>query len=510
MPPRPVVLVVLDGWGLAPPGPGNAITAARTPVFDRLWTNCRHATLRADGEYVGLMPGQMGNSNVGHLNIGAGRIVYQDLVRIHRAARDGTLRGRLEQHGLLSAPRLHLLGLCSDGGVHSHLDHWNAILALREGHGTTLLHLFLDGRDVPPKSAHTYLTRLERHGAEVATVMGRFYAMDRDRRWERTELAYRAVVGGEAPYRAVNAEAAVDLAYERGESDEFVSPTVIGGYRGAEPSDLFLMINFRADRARQLSRALADPSFDAFPRRGVFRLHTMTEYDRSLPLPVLFPPEALHGTLGEVLAARGLRQFRVAETEKYAHVTYFLNGGREEPFAGEERVLVPSPKVRTYDLVPEMSAEGVALATSQAIRSGSFDVVVVNFANPDMVGHTGDFGAAVRAVEAVDRCLGDVLAAVQAVGGVALIIADHGNAECMLDPETGGAHTAHTTNPVPVVLFDPTDQARDVVGLRDGILADVAPTLLDLLQLPRPAEMTGQSLLLRGRPRITGERGSSQ
>jgi 2,3-bisphosphoglycerate-independent phosphoglycerate mutase len=494
MPPRPVALVVLDGLGLAPPGPGNAVAQAATPVLDRLLATCPTSRLRTDGETVGLLPGQMGNSNVGHLTIGAGRVIDQDLVRIARAAASGELARRMAAHGLDTAPRLHVLGLLSDGGVHSHIDHWNAVLAAR-GAGVTWLHLFLDGRDVPPGTAPAFLERLRPAGARVATVMGRFYAMDRDRRWPRTEAAYRAIVHGEGE-RAASPQAAVAAAYARGESDEFVRPTVIGDYPGAQSGDRFLTVNFRADRMRQLTRALADPAFDAFATAGAFDVVTMTEYDRDFPLPTLFGPEAVTDTLGDVIAEAGLRQFRVAETEKYAHVTYFLSGGREAPVPGEERRLVPSPKVRTYDEAPAMSAAGVAAEAAAAVRSGRHDVLIVNFANPDMVGHTGNLAAAVAAVEEVDRRLGELLAAIEAAGGVALVIADHGNVECMIHPD-GGPHTAHTTNPVPAILFDPAGHLGPV-RLADGTLADVAPTILDVLGIPKPAAMTGASLIRPG------------
>ncbi|MDA8344483.1 MAG: 2,3-bisphosphoglycerate-independent phosphoglycerate mutase [Thermaerobacter sp.] len=493
---RPVGLIVLDGWGIAPPSPGNAVSLASTPYWHGLTERWPMARLRTDGQAVGLTDGQMGNSNVGHLNIGAGRIVFQDLPRISRAIARGELAQIPALQELRKAPRLHLMGLLSPGGVHSHIDHAIALLHLYSGQAV-YVHAFLDGRDVPPQSAGESLARLEaackETGAQIATLCGRFYAMDRDRRFERTEKAYTAIVRGEGR-RAPSAEAALEAAYARDETDEFLEPTVLGGYEGARPGDAFFFWNFRSDRARQISRAIADPEFSGFPRpEAALPLVAMTEYDQNFHLPVAFPPHDLHETLGEVVSRAGLRQLRVAETEKYAHVTYFFNGGREEPFPGEERILVPSPKVTTYDAAPEMSAAEVTEQALQQITKATPDLFVLNYANADMVGHTGSIEAAVRAVEAVDRSLKRLVPAVLERGGTVLLIADHGNAEEMLDSR-GGPQTSHSLNLVPVLLAG----ASVGVTLADGILADVAPTVLELLEVPQPAAMTGKSILRKG------------
>ncbi|MCL6580266.1 MAG: 2,3-bisphosphoglycerate-independent phosphoglycerate mutase [Firmicutes bacterium] len=539
-PRRPVALVVLDGWGLAPPGPGNAVALARTPNLDR-WA-LRHpcAVLGAAGEAVGLTEGQMGNSNVGHLNLGAGRVVYQDLARINRALAVGSFRTNpvlveTVRHGAEPGRRLHLMGLVSPGGVHSHQRHLYGLLELARDLGArdVVVHAFLDGRDVPPQSAKEYLAELEEVMAQlgvgrVSTVAGRYWAMDRDRRWDRTERAYRALVAGEG-FRAASSIQAVDEAYARGETDEFVAPTVIVGDGRVRPGDAVIFFNFRPDRARQLTRAFVFPDFDAFERPGGhldLRFATMTVYDATFPVPVAFPPEAVRNTLGEVVSKAGLRQLRIAETEKYAHVTYFFSGGEERPFPGEDRCLIPSPKVTTYDRKPEMSAPAVASEAVERIESGVYDLIVLNFANADMVGHTGDFSAAVKAIEAVDRAAGRVVRATLKQGGVALVLSDHGNAEQMLDGETGQPHTAHTTSPVPLVLVGSGEWERAPAsgegagsapsphGLPahhpwvrrepDGILADVAPTVLELLGLPQPPEMTGSSLLRLLRERVRG------
>ncbi len=494
--PKPVGLIVLDGWGIAPPSQGNAVSLAHTPYWQSLTERWPMARLRTDGQAVGLSDGQMGNSNVGHLNIGAGRVVYQDLPRIGQAIAQGELQRNPVLAGLRTEPRLHLMGLLSPGGVHSHIDHAIALVRLFQGQ-ELFVHAFLDGRDVAPQSAGESLRRLEEvcreTGARIATVSGRFYAMDRDRRFERTEQAYRAIVRAEG-HRAATAQAGLAAAYARGETDEFVAPTVIGDYEGARPSDAFFFWNFRSDRARQISRAIADPEFGGFARSdGPMRLAAMTEYDQDFRLPVAFPPSDLRETIGEVVSRAGLRQLRVAETEKYAHVTYFLNGGREEPFEGEERILVPSPKVATYDEAPEMSAAEVTERTMRHLAERTPDFFVLNYANADMVGHTGSIPAAVRAVEAVDRGLSHIVPAVLAQGGAVLLIADHGNAEEMLD-ELGGPQTSHSLNLVPVLLAG----APNGVRLADGILADVAPTLLELLQVAKPAAMTGKSILRKG------------
>ena len=523
--PRPVVLVVLDGWGLAPDVNGNAVRRARTPNMDRWFSTYPHTSLACAGEAVGLTAEQMGNSNVGHLNLGAGRVVYQDLARISRAVASGGLFRNpvlLEAMSAAAGRTLHFLGLLSPGGVHSHQEHLFALLdmAARNGVRDVGVHAFLDGRDVPPRSALPDIAALEaaisRTGVgRVATVSGRYYAMDRDRRWERTEKAYRAMVAGEGR-RAGSAREAVEVAYARGETDEFVEPTVIVGEGGAPAAlirngDVVVSFNFRPDRARQLTRAFILPSFNGFPRPGGYpelRLVTMTKYDTTFPVPAVFAPEDIRDTLGEVVSKAGLRQLRIAETEKYAHVTYFFSGGREAPFPGEDRVLIPSPKVATYDRKPEMSAPEVAAEAVKRIESNEYDLIVLNFANADMVGHTGDFDAAVRAIEATDRVAGRVVAAVLAGDGVALVLSDHGNAEQMIDRDTGQARTAHTTFPVPFVVIgrryesagggDPGAAAAPAPAWPPGILADVAPTVLDIMQLPAPPEMTGRSLL---RPR---------
>jgi 2,3-bisphosphoglycerate-independent phosphoglycerate mutase len=502
---RLVGLVVLDGWGLAPQGEGNAVALARTPVMDRLLAAYPHATLVTCGESVGLPPGQMGNSEVGHLNLGAGRIVYQDLTRIDQAIRDGSLASNEVFREALArgaaGGTFHLAGLVSPGGVHSHERHVDALLryAAEAGVKRIRVHAFTDGRDTPPRSADASIAALERTlgsipGAAIATVSGRFYAMDRDKRWDRTERAYRALVLGEGE-TAASGEEAVAAAYTRGESDEFVKPTVIRGADGSiRDGDTVVAFNFRPDRMRQISRALADPGFDAFPRPVLPKgLHyvCMTEYDETFRFPVICRDEPLRRTVGEVVSEAGIRQLRIAETEKYAHVTYFFNGSEETPFPGEDRVLIPSPKVSTYDEKPEMSAAEVTAELERRLADpAGYGFFVLNYANADMVGHTGVIEAAVRAVETVDTCLGRVLEAVRRRGGVALVTADHGNAEQMIDPATGGPHTAHTLNPVPFLAA-----GGEALPMRAGILADVAPTLLELMGLPQPPEMTGRSLL---------------
>ena len=500
--PRPVMLIILDGWGWREDATDNAVRQARTPHFDRLWAAGPHAFLRTSGEDVGLPDGQMGNSEVGHLNIGAGRVVTQDLPRIARAIADGTLAEGPAMRGLIHALResggvCHLLGLVSTGGVHAHQDHAVALARIVAAEGIPVrIHAFTDGRDAPPRSAAGYFAAFEAalpEGARVATVCGRYYAMDRDNRWERVGRAFAALAHAEGAPFATAAEA-IQAAYANGLNDEFVDPAVIGGHRGMADGDALLSFNFRADRIRELLAALLDPAFTGFPR-AVPRFCAavgMTRYgDELAPLmQAIFPPHSMAAILGEVVSAAGRRQLRLAETEKYPHVTYFMNGGREQPFAGEERVMVPSPKVATYDLQPEMSAPALTAKAVDAVRSGQYDLLLLNFANPDMVGHTGSLPATVAAVEAVDRGLGAIADAVAAAGGALLVTADHGNAELMRDPATGAPHTAHTTNLVPVLLsFAP---AR---SLRGGRLADLAPTLLDLMGLEQPEQMTGKSLL---------------
>jgi 2,3-bisphosphoglycerate-independent phosphoglycerate mutase len=511
---RRAVLVILDGWGLRESAPDNAVTEARAPTWRHLWEEGEYprARLTTHGPAVGLPPGQMGNSEVGHLNLGAGRVVMQSLQRISHAIETGefarndaflqVVRGVKERR-----KTLHLLGLIGPGGVHAVDAHLLALceLAEREEVPDVRIHVFLDGRDTPPRSARDYLAELfGRAGARgrcrVATVCGRYWAMDRDRRWDRVERAYRAMVHGEGIAIRDPLDAVAE-AYHVGESDEFVNPRVMVDDAGApvgsiRDGDGAIFFNFRADRARQLSRALADPAFADFDRGPAppqVHLVTMTQYDEELPLPVAFPPEPLTDKLSDVLAAHGLRSFRTAETEKYPHVTYFFNGGVEDPPPGEDRRLVQSPRVATYDLQPEMSEPDVARGLVEAIRSLQYDVLVCNFANPDMVGHTGIMEAAVRAVEAVDEGLGHVLQACRDTGTTLLVTADHGNCEQMWDPETNGPHTAHTTNPVGVILVEPEGR-RTTAALRDGALCDVAPTLLGIIGVPQPAAMTGKDL----------------
>jgi len=503
--PKPVVLCILDGWGhRAELADDNAILKARTPNLDRLSKQAPISFLDASELHVGLPKGQMGNSEVGHMNLGAGRVVMQDLPRIDQAVEDGSLAHMAPLTAFIaklkaSGGTCHLMGLLSPGGVHSHQDHMAALAKAVAAAGVPVaVHAFLDGRDTPPKSAQGFLTKfLADSQARIATVIGRYFAMDRDKRWERVETAWKAMVLGDGE-RASDAKAAVDAAYAAGKSDEFVPATVIAGYKGMADGDGILMANFRADRAREILSSLLDPAFKGFERPRQPKIAAslgVAEYSTDLNrfVDTLFPPASLAHTLGEIVADAGLRQLRIAETEKYAHVTFFFNGGEEREFKGETRILVPSPKVATYDLMPEMSAPEVTDKLVEAIDAGSFDLIVVNYANTDMVGHTGIVEAAVKAVEAVDACIGRVAAAVAKAGGVMFVTADHGNAEQMLDHETGQAHTAHTLNLVPAMLVG----AGGGITLADGKLADVAPTLLDVMGLPKPAEMTGRSLLRR-------------
>ena len=502
-PPRPVMLVILDGWGWREDDADNAIRQARTPNFDRLWGAGPRAFLRTCGEDVGLPDGQMGNSEVGHLNIGAGRVVMQELPRIGRASADGSLAQMPAIRALIGALRrsggaCHLLGLASPGGVHAHQDHAIALARIVAAEGIPVrIHAFADGRDTPPRSAAGYLAALEAalpEGAAVASLCGRYYAMDRDNRWDRVSRAFAAIVHGEGA-RFATAAAAIADAYAADITDEFIAPAAIGDYHGMADGDGVLSFNFRADRIRELLMALLDPAFSAFPRAAP-RLAcavALTRYsDELAPLmEVAFAPQPMDAILGETASRAGKRQLRMAETEKYPHVTYFLNGGREEPFEGEERIMVPSPKVATYDLQPEMSAPELTRQAVEAIGTGRFDLIMLNFANPDMVGHTGSLPAAIAAVEAVDAGLGAIADAVGAQGGALLVTADHGNAELMRDPASGEPHTAHTTNRVPVLLA-----GSACAGLRDGRLADLAPTLLALMGVEQPAAMTGRSLLM--------------
>ncbi len=470
-----VALVILDGWGCAPPGPGNAVELAQTPVFDRLWADYPHAQLEASGEAVGLPPGQMGNSEVGHLTIGAGRRLYQDLVRVNKAIEDGSF---FENPALVSAfergENVHLLGLVSYGGVHSHIDHLRALL--RFAPEKTWIHAFTDGRDVSPTSAVRDLAELPRE--RIATVCGRYYAMDRDGRWERTQRAYDAIVSGGPQWGADPVEE-VQRSYDRGITDEFIEPVSLEGCPRIGPKDSAIFFNFRPDRTRQLTQKLLEGGFD---------LTTMTRYRQDFDCPVAFAEQDVSGTMAELLAQLGLRQLHVAETEKYAHVTYFFNGGREDEWQGETRILVPSPRdVPSYDQKPEMSAREVSRRFCEEVGDG-YAFAIVNFANPDMVGHTGSIPAVTQAIETVDSCLGDVVHVVERAGGVSLITADHGNAEQMLEPDGVSPHTAHTTNPVPLVVTTGT-------ALEDGELADLIPTALELLGLEKSPEMSGKSLV---------------
>jgi 2,3-bisphosphoglycerate-independent phosphoglycerate mutase len=478
-------LIILDGWGLAEPSPGNAVSLADTPVFDELWESDPHTTLTAWGPAVGLPEGQMGNSEVGHLNLGAGTVVKQDLLRIDEAVEDGSFFENEALREACRTERLHLLGLVSEGGVHASMKHLKALIELagREDVPDVVLHAFTDGRDTLPDSGAGYIAEVESWGgARIASVSGRYYAMDRDKRWDRTQLALAALVDGEAEFKAESGEAAVRQAYEREETDEFIKPTLVGEEGRIRDGDSVIFFNFRPDRARQLTQAL-DERLD-------IRLTTLTEYHEGWDYPVAFPPARPEVTLASVLSERGVQQLHVAETEKYAHVTYFLNGGEEDPYDGEERRLVDSPRdVPTYDKKPEMSAGAATDAFVETWRDGDFGFGIINFANPDMVGHTGVIPAAVKAIETVDACLARVLEAVGEREGVCVVTADHGNADHMLEPD-GSPNTAHSMNPVPLVI------TADVGELREGgILADVAPTILDLLGQDQPEQMTGSSLL---------------
>lgn len=502
----PVVLMILDGWGISEQTEGNAITQSNTKNMDKLLASCGHSKLYSSGEYVGLPEGQQGNSEVGHLNLGAGRVVYQELTRINKAVREKTLQENaafqnVMDYCLRQNKPLHLMGLVSPGGVHSHSSHLYGLLEMAAAKGLqqVYVHCFLDGRDVGPSTGLGFVQELEDKLQElgvgkIATVSGRYYAMDRDNRWERVEKAYRAMTAGVGE-TATSAVAAVQQSYGKGETDEFVLPTVIE--TAGEPvavvgnGDGVLFFNFRGDRAREITKAFVNKEFDGFARDylGVHFV-AMTQYEEGLDMAVAFPPQDLQNTLGQVLAAHQVKQFRVAETEKYAHVTFFFNGGVEEPNPLEDRLLVPSPKVATYDLQPEMSAIAVKDNLIQAIESGDYPFILVNFANTDMVGHTGIQEAARKAVETVDQCVGEVAAAVQKAGGVLLITADHGNAEQMINPETGAPHTAHTANQVPFIAMTPQP-----CQVADGSLQDVAPTVLALLGIEKPADMTGTCLI---------------
>jgi 2,3-bisphosphoglycerate-independent phosphoglycerate mutase len=510
LPHRPMVLMILDGWGYREEPESNAVAAARLPVLDGLWHDYPHTLIQASAASVGLPSGQMGSSEVGHLNVGAGRVVYQEYARVNRAIEDGSF---FKNHELLAAVdaakanngAVHIMGLLSDGGVHSHQSHIEAMvkLAVENGAPKVFVHAFLDGRDTAPQSAHRYIKRLHKHMAEVgggkiATVIGRYYAMDRDRRWQRVQAAYDLLTQGQG-HTARGATEAVDQAYERGETDEFVAATAIVDEAGEAigtigDGDAVVFMNFRSDRARQITQPFIDPGFDKFERSVVPQLAhfvCLTEYNDAFDVPIAFPPQRLKKIFGEYLAERGLRQLRIAETEKYAHVTFFFNGGEETPFPGEDRLLIHSPQVATYDLQPEMAAGELTDEVIKAIDTGTYDVIIMNYANADMVGHSGDFDATVQALEAVDACVGRVVESVRAHGGELLITADHGNAEQMADPDTGKPHTAHTTNPVPFLYIG----NRSVTMADTGALEDIAPTLLHLMGLPQPDEMTGHALV---------------
>ena len=496
--------MILDGWGIAPASSSNAASLARTPNLDKYFANYPHTQLEASGLEVGLPAGQIGNSEVGHLNIGSGRIIYQSLTRISKSITDGDfftnpVLVQVMDQVKASGKALHLLGLLSDGGVHSHITHIIALLEMAKKHGLSkvYVHAFLDGRDVPPQSALTYVEQLE-HAMEtigvgkIATVSGRYYAMDRDKRWERLAKAYATVVQGEGE-RAVSATTGIQASYAAGVTDEFVIPFAVEGVDGRiQAGDGVIFANFRPDRAREITRAIIDEDFPYFERPASARpVHfaCMAQYDATIAAPVAYPPEEINDTLGQIVAERGLRQLRIAETEKYAHVTFFFNGGVEEPNKNEERILIPSPKVATYDLQPEMSAEEVTQALLAELGKDKFDVIILNFANPDMVGHTGVLAAAIKAMEKVDECVGRIVEKVLSLDGSVCICADHGNLEKMTEAD-GEPNTAHTTNPVPFILISKTQHQ-----LHKGILADIAPTMLELLHIPQPKAMTGKSLI---------------
>ncbi len=509
-PSKPVVLLILDGWGYRPNGEGNAINAAKTPVWDSLVKNCPSTTISGCGEDVGLPEGQMGNSEVGHLTMGAGRVIYQELTLITKNIQNGQF---FQNTVLLNAfarakktnKAVHILGLLSQGGVHSHEDHIFAALEMAKQNQVTsvYVHAFLDGRDTPPKSAKPSLEKLQTHlaktGGSLASISGRYYAMDRDKRHERVKLAYDALVHGNAPFQATSGITGLEAAYDRGETDEFVKPTLIST-AGKSPitindGDIVIYMNFRADRARALSEALTNPDFKSFDR-GHFPILgefvSLTEYDKNLNASIAFPAKEHRNVLGEYLQHCHLKQLHLAETEKYAHVTFFFNGGIETPFQGEERILIPSPKVATYDEKPEMSAYELTQALTKSILEQKFDFIVCNYANADMVGHTGNFDATIKAIEVLDECLGKIISALERVGGEVLITSDHGNAECMIDTDSGQPHTAHTLSLVPLVYVG---KRKVHFTSENGTLSDIAPTLLHLMGLPQPPEMTGHSLL---------------
>jgi 2,3-bisphosphoglycerate-independent phosphoglycerate mutase len=506
--PRPIVLCILDGWGFRDDTPDNAITRAHTPVFSRYWANSPHALLDASEEHVGLPKGQIGNSEVGHMNLGAGRVIFQDLPLIDRTiAQNELIKNQALQNYIAAMKKsrgvCHLMGLASPGGVHAHQDHMVALARIISDHGIKIdIHAFLDGRDVPPQSAASQIKKLANDiksipGTQIATLCGRYYAMDRDKRWERVEKAYDLLVEGQGSH-SDDPVAAIEVSYNTKVHDEFVLPVALSDYKGMKDGDGILFTNFRADRAREILSALVDPSFNGFQRKKIVSFASvvgMVEYSESLNkfMPSLFPPKRITSSLGELVAQAGMTQLRIAETEKYPHVTFFFNGGREEPFPGEQRIMVPSPKVATYDLQPEMSAQIVTDHVVAAIEADSFDLIVLNYANPDMVGHTGMLDAAIKAVEAIDKCLGRLFSAVEKRGGIVLLTADHGNCEMMYDETTHGPHTAHTLDRVPIMIVG----TKDLTALNDGKLADVAPTLLELMQMKTPDVMDGHSLIVR-------------
>ncbi|WP_262140471.1 2,3-bisphosphoglycerate-independent phosphoglycerate mutase [Pseudomonas sp. Marseille-Q5117] len=505
--PKPLVLMILDGFGHSDSPESNAVFAAKKPVLDRLWATVPNGLISGSGMDVGLPDGQMGNSEVGHMNLGAGRVVYQDFTRVTKAIRDGeffenpTICAAVDQ-AVAAGKAVHFMGLLSDGGVHSHQDHLIAMaeLAFKRGAEKIYLHAFLDGRDTPPKSAASSIELLDATfqalgKGRIASIIGRYFAMDRDNRWDRVAQAYNLIVDGNGEFNAATAQEGLEAAYARGESDEFVKATSIGEPVKVEDGDAVVFMNFRADRARELTRVFVEDDFKEFARARQPKLAgfvMLTQYAASIPAPSAFAAGSLENVLGDYLAKNGKTQLRIAETEKYAHVTFFFSGGREEPFPGEERILIPSPKVATYDLQPEMSAPEVTDRIVDAIENQRYDVIVVNYANGDMVGHSGVFDAAVKAVECLDTCVGRIVEALEKVGGEALITADHGNVEQMADESTGQAHTAHTTEPVPFIYVG----KRDLKVREGGVLADVAPTMLMLLGLEKPAEMTGTSILV--------------
>lgn len=508
-PHRPLALIILDGWGYSEELEDNAILAANTPVWDHLWQDYPHTLISASGAGVGLPGEQMGNSEVGHLNMGAGRVVYQEFTRVSRAIRTGSFftNNTLTQavdRAVEKDAAVHIFGLLSPGGVHSHENHIHAMLelAVHRGANTVYIHAFLDGRDCPPKSARASLEAMqakfeELGGGQFASLIGRYYALDRDQRWSRVEKAYRLITEGEGEFQATSAVDALEMAYQRDETDEFVKATSILA-EGEDAikvndDDVVIFMNFRSDRARELTKSFIDTDFDSFVRPRTINLTefvTLTEYKKDFAVPVAFPSEKLNNVLGEHLSSLGLRQLRIAETEKYAHVTFFFNGGRDEPFEGEDRILVPSPKVATYDLQPAMNSAEVTTEFIKAIESDKYDVIICNFANADMVGHSGNYDAAVKAVEALDNCLGRIWSALKQHGGEMIVTADHGNAELMRNKKTGQPHTAHTSNPVPLIYA-----GRDVAKIESGSLADIASTILSLIDQPIPPEM-GNHLLI--------------